>query len=106
LLFPLRVQHERTPADHTAAASREALAISGRHPSQDDLSTGICGFAQETPHCVRRTLLRGMNFSRPFGTCSIRAWFPTLKRWAIFVWTLRDWTPDGREQFVEVPSPF
>ena len=35
-----------------------------------------------------------MNFSRPFGTWSIRALLPTLKRWAIVVRSLRDGTPD------------
>jgi len=31
-----------------------------------------------------------MNFSRPFGTWSIRILFPTLKRWAIVARSLRD----------------
>jgi hypothetical protein len=31
LLFPLRVQHEGTPADNPAGAARQALAISGRY---------------------------------------------------------------------------
>ncbi len=32
----------------------------------------------------------GMNFSRPFGTWSIRTLFPRLKRWAIVARSLRD----------------
>ena|SRR5437667_5115940 len=36
----------------------------------------------------------GMNFSRPFGTWSIRALLPTLKHWAIVVRSLRDGTRD------------
>src|SRR5438552_9953012 len=36
----------------------------------------------------------GMNFSRPFGTWSIRALLPTLKRWAIVVRSLQDGNPD------------
>ena len=36
-----------------------------------------------------------MKFKRPFGTWSIRALLPTLKRWAIFVRSLRDGTPDA-----------
>src|SRR5688572_5135788 len=107
----------------------------GGTPSQDNLSGGIPGFAQETPHCVRCALpssllkkppgegtgptiyvdfrgnpvgrvpshgerdvfqqaARGVNFSRPFGTWSIRALLPTLKRWAIVVRSLRDVTSD------------
>jgi len=43
-------------------------------------------------HVLRE--LVGMNFNRPFGTSSIRALLPTLKRWAMFVRSLRDGTPD------------
>ena len=43
-------------------------------------------------HVLRE--LMGMNFSRPFGTWSIRALLPTLKRWAIVVRSLQDGNPD------------
>src|SRR5947208_17066906 len=36
----------------------------------------------------------GTKFSRPFGTLSVRALLPTLKRWAIVVRSLRDGNPD------------
>ena len=38
-----------------------------------------------------------MNFNRPFETWSIRALLPTLKRWAIFVRSLRDGTPAAEQ---------
>src|SRR5438105_2462573 len=47
----------------------------------------------ERAACLLREQM-GMNFSRPFGTWSTRTLFPTLKRWAIVVRSLRDGTPD------------
>jgi len=50
-----------------------------------------------------------MNFSRPFGTWLIRVLFPTLKRWAIVVQSLRDVNRDvypiGYKQASVKPIP-
>src|SRR6266516_3915815 len=42
----------------------------------------------ECAACLTRAY--GHNFSRPFGTWSIRTLLPTLKRWAIVARSLRD----------------
>src|SRR5882724_6309209 len=49
-----------------------------RASSKSDISRGVFGIIEKTPHRIRRTIPVGLRLSRPFGTCALRALNPGL----------------------------
>ena len=72
LLSELIRQGAPVPEGHPTIAQR--FNVGGTRigvalvPSEDGLSKGILGLAQEAPHSIRRALFVGVNLSRPCGT--------------------------------------
>src|SRR6266704_4900740 len=58
--------------------------------SKSDISRGVLGIIEETPHPIRRTIRVGLRFSRPFGTCALRALHPGVETPGYSRLSLRD----------------